>query len=168
MSKCTKYFKSTIFCLSAFLSGCDTTSTNEPAEALPFLEALKIGEIGKISEFSDESWDLVCVLVSYQGILNDVGDERLQKINEKIPELGLEVDEGHWNLLRVKGDVITAQSIDRSKNFEIKQGAFNDSFKATLSDAHFSPSGCTDFEKTAFFKYEKNNRTYITWGEEGK
>ncbi len=168
MIEFTRYMKCALFCFLMALYGCDINSVSAPSISESLIKGIKVDGLERVDEFIGEDWDMVCVLVPYQNILRDTDDKKRQKINERIHDLDLAIGEGNWHILLIKEEEVVAQSIDRSKMFDIKQAGFSHFMKLKFSKAQFIPSSCEPFDKAVFFKFVEDKRIYITLGGRGK
>lgn len=161
---CRAIYQLFILCFLAILYGCGVIPSPESIVDDYSLINLENEKLVKLSEISNENWDVVCVLTPYSaGIGDDRGDDRIKTIQNKTPDLNLTISEGNWHLIFEKNGEVTANSF-RTSRIDIQQKGF-DAIRQKLFDLIlFKPENCMDFLQATIYKFSKQGRDYISLG----
>ena len=152
-------------CVTFFLNGCELRSDNDSIVDISHIKNMKEGDIVKLRDISQGDWDVVCVLTPYSGGLSDSKDERINRIDQKIPELNLSISEGDWHLLFEKEGIVVANSFKTRNELDIKQKGFDAIVQKLLNIYSFTPRYCTEFSQAIIFKFKEHDWNYIILGE---
>ena len=146
------------------LYGCGENPSAESVVESRSLANLENEKLIKLSEVSNENWDVVCVLTPYSGgIGDDRGDNRIKTIQNKTPKLNLTISEGNWHLIFEKNGAVIANSFRRSK-IDIKQKRFLAIRQKLLDKLSFRPEYCMEFSQATIYKFNIQDRNYISLG----
>jgi hypothetical protein len=136
------------------LYGCGINSDNNSIVDRTYIKNMKVGELVKLRDITQSDWNIVCLLTPYSGGVIDSEDERIHRMDRRIPELNLTISEAGWHLIFEKEGVVAASSIQPTSKTEMHliDTNFTTEIMEELSKQSFIPEFCAEFDQAALYK----------------
>jgi hypothetical protein len=142
--------------LALLMLACDEEE-RASGDWTPALQAMKTGEIVRLTDIVKEPANAVCVLTPYENVISEK-NELARRANTHLMSSKYEADEGHWAIVVISDEAVRVHRFKRSRHLDLDLGYEGSPFG-------FKPARCASMGRGAILKFDRKDRPTVVLGE---